>query len=61
MSISPADPEQPTGTCFVVMGFGKKTDFDSVSQHLQVRISSFENSENPTSRAILPRLRPPAV
>jgi hypothetical protein len=27
MSISPANPKQTTGTCFVVMGFGKKTDF----------------------------------
>jgi hypothetical protein len=29
MSIPPENSEQPTGTCFVVMGFGKKTDFET--------------------------------
>src|SRR6516165_9437661 len=29
MSTSPANSNQPTGTCFVVMGFGKKTDFET--------------------------------
>jgi hypothetical protein len=29
MSIPPENSEQPKGTCFVVMGFGKKTDFET--------------------------------
>jgi len=29
MSVPPENSEQPTGTCFVVMGFGKKTDFET--------------------------------
>jgi hypothetical protein len=29
MSISTANSDQPAGTCFVVMGFGKKTDFET--------------------------------
>ena len=29
MSTSPANSNQPTGTCFVVMGFGKKNDFET--------------------------------
>ena len=29
MSISSENSGQPTGTCFVVMGFGKKADFET--------------------------------
>ncbi len=29
MSVPPENPEQTSGTCFVVMGFGKKTDFET--------------------------------
>jgi hypothetical protein len=27
--MSPETPDNPIGTCFVVMGFGKKTDFET--------------------------------
>ena len=27
--MSPETPDNPNGTCFVVMGFGKKTDFET--------------------------------